>query len=191
MVLSGSPSLLTIWTSTKLASKPPIISPIPGNPSFLAFFPCIRDSTRKSRCWSRSSTLCLMTANPSDDKARIANAEAGEEMLYGAFMQLSKFAISGDENAIPRRIPASPNAFERVCRTIRLGYWVTAVHNDDRGAEKSIYASSNTKTPFQNDLVTDNSSWTEEGEMSFPVGFPGEVTRIILIVGSAFKVFAI
>jgi hypothetical protein len=63
-----------------------------------------------------------MTANPSEDKARIANAEAGEEMLYGAFMQLSRFAISGDENAIPRRIPANPNAFERVCRTIRLGY---------------------------------------------------------------------
>lgn len=92
-------------------------------------------------------------AKPSGDSARIARADAGEETLYGAFIQLNRCAISGDVNAIPRRIPARPNAFDSVWKTTRLGYRVTAVQREELGDEKSIYASSITSTPFQNDRV--------------------------------------
>ena len=51
-----------------------------------------------------------------------------------------------------------------------------------------MYASSKTRTPFQNERVRERRSRTEEGEMSLPVGFPGDVRRSSLIVGSDFNV---
>lgn len=71
---------------------------------------------------------------------------------------------------------------------MRFGYVGTAVHMEVLGGEKSMYASSRTKIPFQNDRVRDRSVWTEEGDICAPVGFPGDVTRINFIVGSDFNV---
>ena len=55
------------------------------------------------------------------------------------------------------------------------------------GGEKSMYASSRTKTPFQNGLVRERRVWTEGGKIRLPVGLPGEVTSINFIVGSDFS----
>src|SRR5271170_1570620 len=149
------------------------MSPIPGIPCLRAFCPSRRKLTRNSRCRSNSFTFSRNIANPSGESARIPSAEGGDEILYGAFIQLNRFAISGDANAIPRRIPARPNALERVCMTMRFGYEGTAVHMDVLRGEKSTYASSRTNIPFQNDRVRERRLWTDEGEICAPVGFPG------------------
>jgi hypothetical protein len=65
---------------------------------------------------------------------------------------------------------------------------VTAVQSEELGDEKSMYASSKTSTPFQNDRVFDRKSWIDDGDMSFPVGFPGDVNSNNFIVGCDFRV---
>ena len=109
-------------------------------------------------------------------------------MLYGCFMQFRRFATARSANAKPRRIPARPNALERVWRTMRFGYLVTAVLREELGGEKSMYASSRTRRPFQNGRVSARRAWIESGEISFPVGLPGDVNMSNFIVGSAFNV---
>lgn len=62
------------------------------------------------------------------------------------------------------------------------------MQRDEPGSAKSTYASSRTRIPFQNDLVAERRAWTDDGEISFPVGLPGDVNKINFIVGSDFRV---
>jgi hypothetical protein len=68
-------------------------------------------------------------------------------------MQFRRLATGGEAKAIPSRIPARPKALERVCKTIRFGYAGTDEHKEELEEEKSIYASSRTRSPFQKDRV--------------------------------------
>jgi hypothetical protein len=47
--------------------------------------------------------------------------EAGEEYIVGAFHTIEEVGYFGGSKSPTNRIPARPNAFERVCRTLRLG----------------------------------------------------------------------
>jgi hypothetical protein len=135
--LSGIPSPLTNCTRMKLASNPPIIFPIPCFPSSRAIAASRNQAARTSLCASISFTFLSKIASPGGDSALVASTDAGDEILYGAFIQLSNAVTSGAQNAIPSRIPARPNALDRVCRTMRLGYCGTEVHCDEWGGEKS------------------------------------------------------
>jgi hypothetical protein len=56
------------------------------------------------------------------------------------------------------------------------------VQREEWSGEKSMYASSRMRRPFQNGFVFDKRVWIEDGDMSFPVGLPGEVNRSNFIV---------
>jgi hypothetical protein len=99
--------------------------------------------------------------------------------LYGAFKLLSKDAILGDVKAAPNRIPASPKAFESVCMTTGFGHSATHSASEEPSGAKSMYASSNTTTPFHvgcSRICLRSSFLIKEA-----VGFPGEQTYINLI----------
>jgi hypothetical protein len=93
---------------------------------------------------------------------------------------LSNDAISGDVKAAPSLIPASPKALESVCITTKFGHSATHSAREDPSGAKSIYASSNTTTPFHvgcSSIRIKSSFLTRE-----PVGFPGEQRYINLIL---------
>src|SRR3989338_2111966 len=76
-------------------------------------------------------------------RALIASRLVRALMLYGGLILRRYEITSGCATAYPSRIPASPQALERVRRTTRLETELT-IEPRDSPSEKSMYASSTT-----------------------------------------------
>src|SRR4051794_22375248 len=97
-------------------------------------------------------------------------------MLYGGFTLLKKSMICDEAKASPTRSPASPQAFEKVCKTTMFGMTLISETNDF-SCEKWTYASSITKIPSKFDA----SFRTASRSIELPVGLLGEQIKISLV----------
>ena len=95
--------------------------------------------------------------------------------------------MGSDVKTAPRRRPARPKPLERVCMIATLGYWVAHSAQLEPGAEKSIYASSKTTTPFH--VGCSRTFFKSSFANKPPVGFPGVHRYTSLMFGSSESAF--
>ncbi|KAH3662403.1 hypothetical protein OGAPHI_005655 [Ogataea philodendri] len=122
-------------------------------------------------------TLCLIWAKAGLVVALRATSLVRLLMLYGYFIEFSSKETAGVEKQIPSRIPASPNALDKVCKTTRFGYLFTRTETELPTLQKSTYASSIMTNPFHSAFSTFfKRSSTRSSLICAAVGLPGDVT---------------